>query len=164
MYELWENGVRVMLIGIVATMVFDLWLQLLKALKVPSLNFAYLGRWVGHGWRGTWRHAAIAKAEPIRGELLLGWVAHYAIGIVFAALLVGACGLAWAHEPSLAPALVFGVLSVAAPLFVMQPAMGAGFASSRTPTPARNCIKSVVNHGVFGLALYAATVATAALF
>lgn len=159
-----ETAVRVLLIGIGATMLFDAWLLLLKALKVPTLNFAYLGRWIGHGWRGQWRHAAIAKAAPIPGELAIGWVAHYAIGVLFAALLLGVFGLIWARTPSLLPALGFGVLTVAAPLFVMQPAMGAGFASSKTPTPIRNVLKSVINHAVFGVALYAAAQATAAWF
>jgi hypothetical protein len=36
----------------------------------------------------------------------------------------------------------------------MQPAMGAGFFASRTPTPARNCLKSVVTHVVFGVGLF----------
>lgn len=157
-----ETAVRALLIGIGATIFFDLWQVLLKALKVPTLNFAYLGRWVGHGLRGQWTHAAIAKAAPVPGELALGWVAHYAIGVVFAALLLGVFGLAWAHAPSVLPALGFGVLTAAAPLFVMQPAMGAGFASAKTPTPIRNCLKSVINHAVFGLSLYAAALLTAA--
>jgi hypothetical protein len=58
---------------------------------------------------------------------------------------------------------VFGVATVAAPLLVMQPAMGAGFAASRTPTPLKNCLRSTVNHAVFGLGLYGAAAAIAAL-
>ncbi len=49
--------------------------------------------------------------------------------------------------------------TVSAPLFVMQPAMGAGFAASRTPTPVRNVIRSIANHTVFGLGLYLAATA-----
>jgi hypothetical protein len=43
----------------------------------------------------------------------------------------------------------------------MQPAMGAGIASSRTPTPLKNSLRSLANHAVFGLGLYlsAATMA-----
>jgi len=36
--------------------------------------------------------------------------------------------------------------------------MGAGFASSKTPTPLRNCLRSLVTHGVFGLGLYVSAV------
>ena len=40
------------LLGIGATAVMDAWLLLLKRLGVPTLNFAFIGRWVGHLLRG----------------------------------------------------------------------------------------------------------------
>lgn len=40
----------------------------------------------------------------------------------------------------------------------MQPAMGAGLASSRTPTPLKNCLRSLITHAVFGGGLYGAAV------
>ena len=57
------------------------------------------------------------------------------------------------------PALAVGMGTVAAPLLVMQPAMGAGIASSRTPTPVKNCLRSLANHTVFGAGLYLAAAA-----
>jgi hypothetical protein len=145
---------RVFLIGIGATTVLDGWLILLGRLGVPTLNFAFIGRWVGHLLRGKFAHAAIARAEPIKGELAWGWLTHYAIGIAFAALLVGSQGVAWVRQPTLGPALGIGLCTVLAPLFVMQPAMGAGIASLRTATPVKNVLRSVANHAVFGLGLY----------
>jgi hypothetical protein len=38
---------------------------------------------------------------------------------------------------------------------VMQPAMGAGIAASRTPRPNLARLRSVVTHTVYGLGLYA---------
>ena len=143
-----------MLIGIGATAVMDAWLLLLKHLGVPTLNFAFIGRWVGHLLRGQFAHAAIAKAAPIRGELAWGWLTHYAVGVAFATVLVGLQGADWVRSPTLLPALAVGVCTVAAPLLVMQPAMGSGFAASRTPTPLKNCLRSLANHTVFGLGLY----------
>jgi hypothetical protein len=52
------------------------------------------------------------------------------------------------------PAVALGVGTVVFPLFVMQPAMGLGVAASRTPAPLKNCLRSVVNHAVFGLGLF----------
>ena len=148
-------------IGIGATIVMDLWLLGLKALGVPTLNFAMLGRWVGNMSHGRWAHDVMAKAAPVRSELTLGWAVHYATGIAFAALLLGAVGPEWLHAPTLAPALLLGIGAVVLPLFVMQPAMGAGFASSRTKNPLRNCLKSLGNHTAFGIGLYvAATIAS----
>ena len=56
------------------------------------------------------------------------------------------------------PALLLGMGTVAAPLLVMQPAMGAGFFASKTPTPLKNCLRSLANHSVFGLGLFLAAV------
>ena len=154
-----ETILQVVAIGIGATAVMDLWLLLLKALGVPTLNFALLGRWVGHMPQGQWAHAAIAKASPVQGELVLGWAVHYATGLAFATLLTSVVGLEWLRTPTLAPALLFGMGTVILPLFVMQPAMGAGVASFRTKTPILNCVKSLGNHTAFGLGLYVAAVA-----
>lgn len=163
MNEWTEMAVRVVLIGAGATAVMDAWLMVLKRLKVPALNFAFIGRWIGNGLGYRWAQGGIAKAPPVRGELLIGWVAHYAIGIAFAALLLAVCGLAWAQKPTVLPAVATGIATVVAPLFIMQPAMGAGVLSSRTPRPLMNCLKSLLNHAVFGGGLYLAALAVARL-
>ncbi len=146
--------VRIALIGLGATAVMDLWLWGLKRLGVPSLGFALVGRWAGHLARGRWWHEAISKSAPVPREAALGWAVHYSVGLVFAALLVALCGTAWLHRPTWWPAIAFGVGSVVVPLFVMQPAMGAGIASSKTATPLKNCLKSFATHTVFGVGLF----------
>jgi hypothetical protein len=96
----------------------------------------------------------------VTGELALGWLTNYGVGIVFAGLLVAVAGAGWMHSPTPLPAVLVGIATVAAPLFVLQPAMGAGVASARTATPVRNVVKSLANHTVFGGGLYlAATLA-----
>lgn len=147
---------HVALVGIGATAVMDAWLLLLSRLGVPTTSFALVGRWVGHLPRGQFAHAAISKAEPVEFELGLGWVTHYLIGAAYAGLLVAVQGTAWLEQPTYLPALAVGVITVAAPWFVMQPAMGAGFAATKTPTPLKNCLRSLANHAVFGTGLYLA--------
>jgi len=156
-----ELLLRSVLIGVGATALMDLWAAVLRRFGIPSLNLAFLGRWVGHLPSGQLMHASIAKAAPVPGELVLGWAAHYAIGITFAALLVVTRGLDWARSPTLGPALFIGIVTVVAPLFILQPALGLGIASSKTPTPVFNALKSVATHTVFGLGLYAAAWLTA---
>lgn len=146
----------VLLVGAGATALMDAWTLLLGRLGVPVGNLALVGRWVGHLARGRWSHASIQRADPIPREGALGWLIHYAVGIAFAALLVALQGAAWLHEPALAPALAFGVATVAMPLLVMQPAMGAGLLSSKTATPLKNSLRSLANHAVFGVGLYLA--------
>ncbi|MDI1261246.1 DUF2938 domain-containing protein [Aquabacterium sp.] len=147
---------RIAFIGFGATAVMDVWLKLLKRMGVATQSFGLIGRWVGHLLRGQVAHQAISKAEPIPGELAWGWLTHYAVGAAFAALLVMAVGPAWMLSPTLPPALAVGVLTVAAPLLVMQPAMGAGFFASKTPAPLKSCIRSLLNHSIFGVGLYLA--------
>lgn len=150
-------------VGIGATAVMDVWLLILARLGVPTAGFAMVGRWVGHFAQGRFAHAAIAKAAPLPFELGLGWLTHYLIGIAYAALLVAALGPAWLAQPTALPALVFGLATVAAPWFVMQPAMGAGFLARKTPTPLKNCLRNLANHAVFGAGLYLAAAALAAV-
>jgi hypothetical protein len=67
----------------------DLWAIVLKrAFGIASLNYAMVGRWLGHFPRGHFVHKSIAAAAPVAGERALGWIAHYAIGVIFAFLLL----------------------------------------------------------------------------
>jgi Protein of unknown function (DUF2938) len=156
-----QDIARIVLIGIGATALMDLWLASIRRLGVPSLPFALVGRWAGHAARGRFTHPAIARAAPIAGEAAWGWALHYAVGVAFAGVLVASQGIDWTRAPSWPPALATGLATVVFPLFVMQPAMGAGFASSRTAAPLKSCARSVANHAVFGLGLYAAASALA---
>lgn len=152
---------QTILVGVLATAVMDAWLWLLQRLGVPTAGFAMVGRWVGHMARGRLMHAAIARAAPVRFELALGWLTHYLIGIAYAVLLVALCGADWLAQPSWPAALVFGLATVAAPWFVMQPAMGAGVLALKTPTPLKNALRNLANHAVFGTGLYLAATAIA---
>lgn len=161
MNTLTDDIARVALIGIGATATMDLWLLLQQRLGGAALHFDMIGRWVGHWRRGTWRHDAIARAAPVRGERALGWLVHYATGVVFAALLVSVYGSGWLHSPTLLPALSIGIATIAAPWLLMQPAMGAGIASSKTPSPAKSRARSLANHAVFGFGIYVAALLVA---
>jgi hypothetical protein len=144
-------------IGAGATLTTDLWaIARWRLFGVPAPDWGLVGRWLGHMARGRFRHERIATAEPVRGERVIGWTAHYLIGIAFAGGLLAICGLAWARQPTLAPVLAFGIATVAAPFLLMQPGMGAGIAASRTPRPNSARLQSLVTHAVFGLGLYAA--------
>lgn len=159
-----ELVLRGIFIGAGATVVIDLWAALLRRFGVPSLNFALLGRWVGHALRGQLMHESIAKASAVRRELLLGWLAHYTIGVSLATLFLASSDLDWARSPTLGRALLFGVGTVVAPLFILQPALGAGIASSKTPRPVFNTLKSLMTHTVFGVGLFVTALLAARLF
>lgn len=159
-----DTWIPVIVIGIGATALTDLWALARRALLgVAPPDFGLVGRWLAHMPRGRFRHHAIAAAPRIAGERILGWVAHYLIGIAFTMLLPLLFGAAWLSDPTPGPALAVGLGTVAAPFLLMQPGMGAGIAASRSPRPAAARLHSLVTHAVFGLGLYAAAIATRAI-
>ncbi len=146
-----------LVIGAVATAGIDLWALVLKrGFRIASLNYCLLGRWVLHLPGGTLVHRSIGAAAPKAGECATGWAAHYAIGVGLAVIFVLLVSAEWLAAPTLLPALAFGVATVVMPLFVLQPALGLGVASSRAPSPWAARLKSVGTHTVFGLGLYLA--------
>ncbi len=146
-------------IGVGATVVMDLWALILKHFfGIPSLNYGLVGRWLGHFPKGQFAHKNIAQTPAVRGEQILGWAAHYAIGVGFAGLLLAIWGVEWARQPSLLPALIIGVCTVVMPFFVMQPSFGMGIAAAKTPKPNTIRLRSLGAHTVFGLGLYIAAI------
>ena len=148
--------VSALVIGVGATVLMDLWaIARRRAFKIPLPDYGLVGRWFAHLARGRFRHKSIAAAPAVHGERVIGWVAHYIVGVSFAALLLAVWGLAWVRQPTIGPALLVGIGTVAAPFLLMQPGMGAGVAASRTPRPAAARLQSIVTHTIFGLGLYA---------
>lgn len=151
--------IAAIVMGVGATLAFDLWgLVLERVFGLKPANLGLVGRWLAHLVGGTVRHANIAAAAPKRFECLIGWVAHYLIGVTFALVFTSLVGADWLSHPTPLPALGFGVVTVLAPFLVMHPAMGLGLASSRAPDPARARLRSVSNHAAFGTGLYLAAV------
>lgn len=151
------------LVGVGATAFMDLASLVRSKFGAPRPDYGLVGRWVAHAARGQAAQGAIAKAAPVKGEALIGWGAHYLIGIGFAALLL-IVWPGWETQPTLLPALLVGVGTVFAPFLIMQPGMGAGFFASRTPNPNAARLRSLITHASFGLGLYAAGVAHVLVF
>lgn len=164
MQEAIEFVVYSSVIGIGATALADVWgMGMKRVFGIPLMNWGLVGRWFGHMPEGRFVHASIAKAAPIRGELAIGWIAHYAIGIVFAGIMLAIWSPGWAYQPTLMPALIIGWATVAAPFFIMQPGLGLGIAAAKTPRPMAARLRSLLTHTVFGLGLYLTALALAAL-
>jgi len=156
--------VKAIKIGVGATIFMDLWALLQKIIfGVPSLNYAMVGRWIGHLPGGRFTHDNIGNAAPVLGEKFLGWGTHYVIGIIFASSLLTIWGVDWATTPTLVPALIVGILTVIAPFFILQPGLGAGIAASKTPNPNVSRLRSLIAHVSFGLGLYFSAVILRAL-
>jgi hypothetical protein len=141
-------------IGLGATLLMDVWNLLLKGLLgVPSLNFCFVGRWLLHIPDGKFAHLSIGEAPAKRFECAIGYAAHYSIGVILAIGFVAVSG-SWLRAPTLLPALLYGIVTVVFPFFILQPAMGLGVASAKAKNPLQARVKSLATHSVFGAGLY----------
>ncbi len=143
------------LIGLIATIGMDIWATFVKyVLRLPTADWAMVGRWFGHMPRGAFVHRPISESDPIPNELVIGWIGHYVTGVVYGLAYLYIVQILLSTGPSLNSALVFGLITLAAPWFVMQPAMGAGVFATKTPRPGLMRIINLSMHAVFGVSLY----------
>jgi hypothetical protein len=150
-----ELLIRAVTVGLGATFVMDLWTVFLKhAFKIPSPNYCLVGRWLRHMTSGSFKHPSITAAVQKPAECTTGWIAHYTIGVVFALALVALASPDWLQSPTLMPALIFGIVTVGFPFFVMHPSFGLGLAASKAPNPMQARLRSLMNHAAFGVGLY----------
>ena len=142
-------------IGIGATILMDIWAVLLwKVFGQAQPNWRPVGRWFFHLGRGKVFHDDIALAAPYASEHALGWISHYAVGILYGVVLALIVGPAWFAAPTFLPAWILGIVTVGAGWFLLQPGLGIGVAASKTPNPAKVRILNLVAHTVFALGLY----------
>lgn len=145
----------VICVGIGATLFTDLWnLFLKRGFNIQSLNFCFLGRWILYMPTGTFRHNNIKATPPKSFECVIGWIAHYSIGVLLTLLFIIFAPVDWIFRPTFLPALLYGICTVVFPLFIMQPSLGLGMASSNTPNPTQARFKSIMTHIIFGVGLW----------
>jgi len=147
--------ISALLMGIGATLTFDLWGLLLKQiLRIPPSNICLVGRWIRYMPAGVFRHANITASPRMSAECQVGWLAHYLIGITFASMFVASVGTRWLERPTPVAAVIFGVVTVLAPFFIMQPSFGFGIAASKSANPTQARMRTLMNHVAFGVGLF----------
>lgn len=151
---------KAIVIGVGATLLFDLWGQFLRLFGMPKPNWGPPGRWFAHLLRGRVMHEDIARSEPVGGESAIGWAFHYLVGILFAATLLAIWGLGWARQPSFPPALIVGLATVGCGWFILQPGMGMGIAASKRANANQIRLLNIIAHIVFAIGLYGTALLT----
>lgn len=140
--------------GVVATLFLDIWQQILKAATgLPASNWGMVGRWFAGAAKGEFFRGPVAQKPPVANEAAIGWIGHYATGIVYGFVYVPLMRYGLKIEPSLINGLVFGAVSVVVPWFFFMPAMGAGVMAKNAPKPIIPCLQSFASHVAFGLGL-----------
>ena len=143
------------LMGLVATILMDLWAVTLQRLAgVPTPNWSMVGRWCVEVSRGRVFHDDIASVEEVAGEKQIGWAFHYAVGIAYGIALALLMGAEWLAAPTFLPAWVFSILMLGFGWFLLQPGLGLGWAASRAPNPAKVRALGILAHTVFGIGLW----------
>lgn len=143
------------LMGVLATGAMDFWAIALNRLAGQAKpNWGMVGRWVVESSKGHVFHDAIADAPPAQGEVLIGWVFHYAVGILYGIALAAIMGAEWLAAPTFLPAWIFSILMVGFGWFLLQPGMGSGWAASKTPNPWKVRGLNIAAHTVFALGLW----------
>lgn len=142
--------------GLAGTAAMDVWARLLHiAFGQPLPNWAMVGRWLAHVFRGRVFHEDIGKADPVAGELRIGWAFHYAVGTFYGVLFAVIAG-SWLDTPTFLPIWIFGLLTISAGWFLLAPGMGLGWAVSKVPNPWKARVLGLVAHTAFSLGMFAA--------
>jgi len=146
-----------LIVGVLATLTMDVVAVIALRLGIagggprrtgPDL----IGRWMGYLLQGKFRHTDILQAPPLRGELLLGFAAHYAIGILLTLMYLGLLAVAHA-TPTALSAIFYGTATTVLPWFLMFPSQGMGWLGRDAPGDAHLARTSLFNHIVFGLGI-----------
>lgn len=117
-------------------------------------NWALPGRWFGHLFRGKIFHENIGQTDEVSSELILGWLFHYGVGVLYGVFFLLIVGLTWLNEPDFLSAWIFAIATIAAGWFILQPGMGLGYAASNTPMPWKSRGLGLMAHTAFGLGLW----------
>ena len=142
------------LIGALATLFMDvLNLAGSRTGAVGLFRPAFLGRWVGHMFRGTFTHSDIRAAPPIRWELALGELAHYSIGGALGAFYVLLSDASGVSPARMGWAVAYGALTTVFAWFLMFPSFGFGVCGKAGPPAMAPMRTSTYNHVNFGLGL-----------
>ncbi len=115
---------NVLLAGAIATFAMDLVAvvgTVLHVFRIPAY-----GRWFLYGLRGTFRHADIDHAAPLKGENALMLPLHYVAGILLATVYLALLDAFHLATGSFWLATAFGAASSLIPFLVMLPSMGYG--------------------------------------
>ena len=139
-------------IGIGATLFMDLWALFLKrAFNVPPGNYCLVGRWLCYMPEGRFVHASIANAPPKCSECVVGWIAHYVIGIAYALGLIAIVSVSWLARPTVLPALLFGVGTCWCRFSSCILRSGSASAASKAPRSNAGQAEKSLAHASFGL-------------
>ena len=140
--------------GVLGTLVMDALNHVVSRTGlILKIDLRMIGR-MSAGWlRGRLRYENPGQIEPHEHERILGYVTHYAIGLVLAAVLV----IGWGQFiGGLVPplwALLYGFATTVASEFFVYPSMGLGVCGRLSPERIKAALSPLANHLFFGIGM-----------
>jgi len=140
--------------GVLGTLVMDSLNNLFARTGMLSkIDMGMLGR-MSAGWaRGRFCYGHPDEMEQVANEQIYGYITHYAIGVGLAVIYMLGWDLLVGGPASPVWAIVYGVTTTAASLFIVYPSMGLGVLGRRSPEGIRSPLSSLANHLFFGIGM-----------
>ena len=112
----------------------DLWQRLLKlTYGINPSDWRIIGRWFIYViLKQKIYNPNIENEKPFKNELLIGWIFHYFIGVVYSLGFFILMKYYNIFKASLTDGLIFGLVTLIIPWFFMLPAIGKGFLALKT--------------------------------
>ncbi|SVE64096.1 uncharacterized protein METZ01_LOCUS516950, partial [marine metagenome] len=142
--------------GIIATLIFDLYQYSLSyAYNIDKPRWDLVGRYFAGLKNKKYFSEKIDEEIPIKYELLIGYVTHYFIGIIYGVMYV-LFNYIFFEDPSFFLALSFGFATVIGGWCVMMPFVyNIGFFASKKEERMQIIVQNLLAHFIFGVGLYA---------
>ena len=141
--------------GIVATMLFDAFqISLSYAYNINKSRWDLVGRYFFGFVDKIYIREDLESDKPVKNELLIGYIAHYLIGIIYGIIYV-TINILFFNEPSLILAILFGFITVLGGWCIMMPyAFNLGFFASKKEERFQILTQNLIVHFIFGIGLY----------
>jgi len=146
--------VDILIVALVANIITDVYELGLERLLGKTRDWHLVGRWFVNVFKGSFVLDPTDETRVVPGELALGWVFHYIVAIAYVAAYLMGVRLILDEAPSFGTAIGFGIITVAAPWFVLIPGLGAGVFATNAERPNFVRLTSLTVHAVFGVGIY----------
>lgn len=149
------NLLEMILMGIFATLIMDLFAKFLVKSKVvrATIEPNIPGRWVLYMLRGKFIHEDIRQTPALKNERPATLISHYLIGIALVGIFLFLELKVPAIRDQLWMPLVFGATTVLLPWSWLYPSIGIGFFASKSKKQSNYIIFSSINHVNFGIGM-----------
>lgn len=145
---------RIIIVGVIATICMDLWNFVLYLTFGITLDWHILGRWIGHTLQGDFMLYGVNQSAAVAHEAALGWAGHYLTGLMYAGTYLIICRILLHHRPTLLVALIISWCFMVMPFLLYQPAVGVGYFSMEAGNPNFVRLITFTMHTFFGIGLY----------